>query len=179
MRCSVRGAVSEFLGRRSVREERSRRCSLGARDAPKSLPYMRSGDALRALNATGAGKIKHIVYIVQGNRSFNNLFYGYPGAYTLRRDFALEPGLVALAGMIARPAAIAAMAVADRLALARVATNLPPSRVFRALRDSPRHGAIHARASKHPSATLQPFARLAKPKQAKHKVQESEYNQNS
>jgi phospholipase C len=32
---------------------------------------------------TGAGKIKHIVYIVQENRSFNNLFQGYPGAYTV------------------------------------------------------------------------------------------------
>jgi phospholipase C len=35
------------------------------------------------LDGTGAGKIKHIVYIVQENRSFNNMFYGYPGAYTV------------------------------------------------------------------------------------------------
>jgi hypothetical protein len=34
----------------------------------------------------------------------------------LRRDFALKPGLVAGARMLARPAAIAAMPVADRLA---------------------------------------------------------------
>src|SRR5580692_348087 len=34
----------------------------------------------------------------------------------LRREFALEPGLVALARMLARPAAIAAVRVADRLA---------------------------------------------------------------
>ena len=32
---------------------------------------------------TGAGRIRHVVYIVQENRSFNNLFYGYPGAYTV------------------------------------------------------------------------------------------------
>ena len=44
---------------------------------------MQSGNALRVLNATGAGKITHIVYIVQENRSFNNMFYGYPGAYTV------------------------------------------------------------------------------------------------
>jgi phospholipase C len=55
-------------------------CSLGS---PGSLPYMQNGSALRALNATGAGKITHVVYIVQENRSFNNLFYGYPGAYTV------------------------------------------------------------------------------------------------
>jgi phospholipase C len=55
-------------------------CSLGS---PSSLPYMQSANAMHALNATGAGKITHIVYIVQENRSFNNLFYGYPGAYTV------------------------------------------------------------------------------------------------
>jgi phospholipase C len=38
---------------------------------------------LRAIDGTGAGKIKHIVYIVQENRSFDNLFHGYPGADTV------------------------------------------------------------------------------------------------
>src|SRR5580692_12422381 len=55
-------------------------CSLGSQG---STPYMQSGNALRELKATGAGKITHIVYIVQENRSFNNMFYGYPGAYTV------------------------------------------------------------------------------------------------
>jgi phospholipase C len=55
-------------------------CSLGSQGA---LPYMRSSNAIRVLDGTGAGKIQHIVYIVQENRSFNNLFYGYPGAYTV------------------------------------------------------------------------------------------------
>ena len=45
---------------------------------------MQSGTALRLLDATGAGKITHIVYIVQENRSFNDLFNGYPGAYTVQ-----------------------------------------------------------------------------------------------
>ena len=44
---------------------------------------MQSGTALRSLDGTGAGKITHIVYIVQENRSFDNLFQGYPGANTV------------------------------------------------------------------------------------------------
>ncbi len=32
---------------------------------------------------TGAGKISHIVYIIQENRSFDDLFQGYPGADTV------------------------------------------------------------------------------------------------
>jgi phospholipase C len=48
-----------------------------------TLPYMRSDNALRAFEATGAGKITHVIYIVQENRSFDNLFQGYPGADTV------------------------------------------------------------------------------------------------
>ncbi|MGA7246364.1 MAG: alkaline phosphatase family protein [Candidatus Cybelea sp.] len=46
-------------------------------------PYMGSAAALHALDATGAGKIAHVVYIIQENRSFDNLFQGYPGADTV------------------------------------------------------------------------------------------------
>jgi phospholipase C len=55
-------------------------CSAAAQSA---LPYMQSDTALRALASTGAGKISHVVYIVQENRSFDNLFQGYPGANTV------------------------------------------------------------------------------------------------
>src|ERR1700723_3132809 len=55
-------------------------CASGAQS---SLPYMQNGAMLRAVNATGSGKITHVIYIVQENRSFNNLFQGYPGAYTV------------------------------------------------------------------------------------------------
>jgi len=54
-----------------------------ATHAESPLPYMQSSAALKTLGATGAGKIRHIVYIVQENRSFDNLFQGYPGADTV------------------------------------------------------------------------------------------------
>jgi phospholipase C len=38
---------------------------------------------LSGATATAGGKIKHIVYIVQEGRSFDNLFQGYPGADTV------------------------------------------------------------------------------------------------
>jgi phospholipase C len=53
-------------------------CGMGG-----AIPYMQNGDGLQALSKTGAGKIKHIVYIVQENRSFDNLFQGYPRANTV------------------------------------------------------------------------------------------------
>src|SRR3984957_10729525 len=57
----------------------------GCGGSQSSLPYMQSSSALRFLAGTGAGKITHVVYIVQENRSFNDLFNGYPGAYTVKR----------------------------------------------------------------------------------------------
>jgi phospholipase C len=33
------------------------------------------------------GKIKHIIIVIQENRSFNNLFYGYPGARTVKYGY--------------------------------------------------------------------------------------------
>jgi phospholipase C len=54
-----------------------------ASNVQPALPYMRNGSAVRALNGTGAGKITHVIYIVQENRSFDNLFQGYPGANTV------------------------------------------------------------------------------------------------
>ena len=64
-------------------------CSVGSQSSlpSASLPYMRSDVALRALSGTGAGKITHIVYIVQENRSFDNMFYGYPGADTAKYGY--------------------------------------------------------------------------------------------
>jgi phospholipase C len=50
--------------------------------SPATIPYMHSAAAMQALQATGAGKIKHVVFIIQENRSFDNLFHNYPGADT-------------------------------------------------------------------------------------------------
>ena len=63
-------------------------CSFGG---SPSLPAARSeAGAMRALAQTGAGKIAHVVYIVQENRSFDNLFQGYPGADTVATRQGLE-----------------------------------------------------------------------------------------
>ena len=61
-------------------------CAIGSGGGSyDTLPFMRSASALRALDVTGAGKIKHVVYIVQENRSFDDLFAGYPGADTVSK----------------------------------------------------------------------------------------------
>jgi len=61
-------------------------CSVGVEQAEGGvavLPYMHESVALRELDGSGAGKISHIVFIIQENRSFDNLFQGYPGADTV------------------------------------------------------------------------------------------------
>src|SRR5579862_3567513 len=68
-------------------------CSSGG---SPSLPYMRDGNALRVVHASGAGKITHIVYVVQENRSFDNLFQGYPGANTVSQGYNSNGQLITL-----------------------------------------------------------------------------------
>ncbi len=55
-------------------------CSFISQPSP---PLAEEPAVHRGLASSGAGKIEHVVYIVQENRSFNNLFMGYPGAYTV------------------------------------------------------------------------------------------------
>ena len=43
-----------------------------------------------------SGKIQHIVIIVQENRSFNNLFYGFPGAKTQTYGYDTKGGKISL-----------------------------------------------------------------------------------
>ncbi|MBV8067242.1 MAG: hypothetical protein JO113_04635, partial [Candidatus Eremiobacteraeota bacterium] len=54
-------------------------CSLGS-GAPPLDPG--AGQITQPAIVTGAGKIEHVVYVVQENRSFDDLFQGYPGADT-------------------------------------------------------------------------------------------------
>jgi phospholipase C len=53
--------------------------------------------SLGNFQATGTGKIKHIVYVVQENRSFDDLFQGYPGADTVSRGKSTTGQMIALA----------------------------------------------------------------------------------
>ena len=53
--------------------------SAGCGGGRAALPTLQSNSAL-GLSTSGSGKIKHIVWIVQENRSFNDMFQGYPHA---------------------------------------------------------------------------------------------------
>jgi phospholipase C len=44
----------------------------------------RASEVLRGLGGTGVGKIKHVVYVVQENRTFDDIFEGYPNADTVK-----------------------------------------------------------------------------------------------
>ena len=68
-------------------------CS-GARDAGYSTPALPEGPS--ALTAAGSSPIKHVVFIVQENRSFNDLFLGYPGATTQNYGYDSHGNKIAL-----------------------------------------------------------------------------------
>jgi phospholipase C len=48
-----------------------------------AIPFSGGLRSVAAVPLSGAGKIRHVVYIVQENRSFDDLFQGYPGADTV------------------------------------------------------------------------------------------------
>jgi phospholipase C len=60
-------------------------CALAACSMARGAgtPLLPPGDSLGLLSGTGIGTVKHIVYIVQENRSLDDLFQGYPGADTV------------------------------------------------------------------------------------------------
>lgn len=60
-------------------------CSAGGSGTPPNTPLSMSPPSLVTMPSAHrrtASKIQHVIIVVQENRSFNNLFYGYPGAKT-------------------------------------------------------------------------------------------------
>src|SRR5579871_3572007 len=73
--------------------------ALGLASCGRSQPSLppTGAPAVSELGApTGAGKIEHVVYIVQENRSFDDMFQGYPGADTVDRGKSSTGKLIAL-----------------------------------------------------------------------------------
>jgi phospholipase C len=68
-------------------------CAAGG---PAPVPRVQASTALRSLNRSGAGKITHVVYVIQENRSFDNLFQGYPGADTVSQGMNSHGQTIAL-----------------------------------------------------------------------------------
>jgi phospholipase C len=52
-----------------------------------SGPFSPGATRRLSLSKSGTSKIQHVVIIVQENRSFNNLFYGFPGATTVKYGY--------------------------------------------------------------------------------------------
>jgi phospholipase C len=60
-------------------------CNAGSNAGVPLTPAYSQGQILPETSMTAAsGKIKHVIVIMQENRSFDNLFYGYPGADTVK-----------------------------------------------------------------------------------------------
>jgi phospholipase C len=51
--------------------------------AYSTMPHAPGSNVVATLANSGAGKIRHVVWIVQENRSFDDIFEGYPGADTV------------------------------------------------------------------------------------------------
>jgi phospholipase C len=66
----------------------------GATFAPLSSDRVRHSYLQPAYHASG--RIKHVVIIIQENRSFNNLFYGFPGAKTVSYGYNEQGAKIAL-----------------------------------------------------------------------------------
>jgi phospholipase C len=63
-----------------------------------TLPSSAGSDFVQSIDGNGAGKIQHVIWVVQENHSFNSIFEGYPGAKTassgkdsLGHTIALKP----------------------------------------------------------------------------------------
>ena len=70
----------------------------GCANAPRDALPSRAGSRPSAIRAASSGKIEHVIIVVQENRSFDDLFQGYPGADTVAsgknsmgKTIALQP----------------------------------------------------------------------------------------
>ena len=66
-------------------------CSSGVSSIPQS-----ARDLTSIHHHTSSSKIQHVVIIVQENRSFNNLFYGFRGATTVKYGYNTSGEKIAL-----------------------------------------------------------------------------------
>ena len=57
--------------------------SAGCANAPRDALPSSAGTRPSAIRAASSGKIEHVIIVVQENRSFDDLFQGYPGADTV------------------------------------------------------------------------------------------------
>ena len=57
-------------------------CGAGKASGPGAIPSVAGPSSGTIPTTAAAGNVSHVVVIVQENRSFDNLFYGYPGADT-------------------------------------------------------------------------------------------------
>jgi phospholipase C len=81
-------------------------------------PYHTAGYAALPFSPAdvGIGKIKHVVIIIQENRSFDNLFQGYPGADTVARGKDSHGEIVTL-----KPVSLAKQYIIDHSVAAMIA----------------------------------------------------------
>ena len=61
-----------------------------------TLPTSAASRMLPSISGGAAGKVQHVVYVVQENRSFNDVFEGYPGAFTVSKGKTSSGGTIAL-----------------------------------------------------------------------------------
>ena len=110
----IAGGEPARIGKRST-DRRREGCWVTIRPKAAYLPHWRYRVLVRPFDGSGsrslpalrraapsshhhATPIKHVVFIVQENRSFNNLFLGYPGATTETYGYDTNGNKIALQG---------------------------------------------------------------------------------
>ncbi|HEY2474955.1 MAG TPA: alkaline phosphatase family protein [Candidatus Cybelea sp.] len=72
-------------------------CACNGGPGTQALPGLSpQSSVLNLHHRASSSKIQHIVIVVQENRSFNNLFYGFPGAHTVKFGYDENGNKIAL-----------------------------------------------------------------------------------